>query len=134
MAELALAEDGESTLRGAEELCKSANVSILAAEHLLAAALLNASASLEGLPDAEALAEAAHSIHGSGMTPLDSQVMWGSSAREALNATVGAVRAKGTTVVSARHIALGVINSGEVNPAFFASLGVSRAELVALLS
>lgn len=134
MAELALAEDGERTLRGAEELCRAENVSILAAEHLLAAALLNAAESVPGLPGADALAAAAHEVHGSGMTPLDSQVMWGSSAREALNSTVGAVRAAGITVVSSRHIALGVIKSGEVNPAFFTSLGVSKADLVALLS
>lgn len=134
MAELALAEDGERTLRGAEELCKAANVSILAAEHLLAAALQNAAELVSGLPDAEALAAAAHEVHGSGMTALDSQVMWGSSAREALNSTVGAVRSQGITVVSSRHIAVGVIQSGEVNPAFYTSLGVSKADLLTLLA
>ncbi len=132
--ELSLTAAGNRALREAENLCQRMDIQILAAEHLLAGALAAASVERDGLPGLDALVAAAESIHGRGMEPNDSNVMWGSSAREALNATVARLRADGVTSVSARLIALGVVASGEVNPEFYAGLGMTKRDLVLLLS
>ena len=134
MAELSLGPDAERALQGAEALCRATNVSIIAAEHLLAAAIDMSRPDVPDLPEVGTLVSAAAGVHGTGMEQDGKQVMWGSSAREALNSTVRKLQASGVTVVSARHIALGVMSSGEVNPAFYDGLGISRAELVKRLS
>ena len=132
--ELSLTHDGNRALREAENICQRADVQILAAEHLLAGAMLAATAECPGIPALATLEAAAAAIHGQGMEPSESNVMWGSSAREALNATVGQLREKGVTMVTARLIALGVIASGEVNPEFYEVLGMTRKELLVVLS
>lgn len=133
MAEMALTQDGNRALREAENLCYRTDVQILAAEHLLAGALFVAGLDRPALPPQETLLSAVEVIHGRG-EPNESNVMWGSSAREALNATVARLREDGVLEVNARLIALGVIASGEVNPQFYDSLGIEKRELQKLLS
>jgi hypothetical protein len=131
--QMALTEDGQRALREAEMFCYNANVAILAAEHLLAGALFCAKGEVPGLPSHDELASALLAAHGSGSEALKEKVMWGSSARDALNSTVGALREAGQMQVSARMIAKGIIESGEIGPMFFMSLGASKADLVAKL-
>ena len=133
-AEVALSPDATRALGEAENFCRGANVAIAAAEHVLAGALLvlhtDGRASLPGKDELEAALVA---VHGTGSEALTSAVMFGSAARAALNGIVVAVRAAGGTVVDARIIAAGCVESGEVNPMFFSALGATRQVLLAAL-
>lgn len=130
MAEMQLAPDGERVLREAERMCYATNVAITAPEHLLAAALavLNADGA-KGLPAQDSLESGVLSIHGMSDEPLSGQVMWGSAAREALNATARAVAEAGQNVIDARRLALGLMDSGEVNPMFYGAMGTTKGAI-----
>jgi len=135
VAEIRLTASGERALRESEKLCYSTNVAIQAPEHLLAAALIVlAEDGAGGLPSRESLEAGVLAIHGSGAEILNTQVMWGSAVREALNMTAGSVASAGGTEIDARIIALGLIESGEVNPMFYASAGTSKDALRASLT
>lgn len=130
MAELTLTEDGQRALREAEGFGWRANVAILAAEHLLGGALVVLhEAGHRGLPGRAAIESAIGSIHGTGSEPLESNVMWGSAARDALEAAAAGLQRAGGTRLSAAVIARGVIDSGEVTPMFYAALGTTKAAL-----
>jgi hypothetical protein len=130
MAEIRLTADGERALRESEKLCYATNVAIQAPEHLLAAALIVlAENGAVGLPSLESLEAGVLGIHGRGGETLNTQVMWGSAVREALNMTAASVASAGGTEIDARIIALGLIESGEVNPMFYACAGTSREAL-----
>lgn len=134
LAEVRLTEDGEQALREAERLCYAMNVAIQAPEHLLAAALMVlGAAGRAGVPPAESLVAGVESIHGTGGEPLNAQVMWGSAVREALNRTAASVVAAGGTSIDAQIIALGLIESGEVNPMFFSAAGTTKDALLEAL-
>jgi hypothetical protein len=122
-------------LREAEKLCHATNVAIQAPEHLLAGALLVLRESGgEGIPERPALEAAVLAIHGASDEPLNAQVMWGSAVREALNLTAGSVAAAGGTEIDARIIAMGLVESGEVNPMFYAAAGTAKAALLGAIT
>jgi hypothetical protein len=122
--------DAKRALREAENLCWRSNVAILAPEHLLAGCLaVVRAAGADDLPALDALAQAVGATQGVGESELTDNVMWGSSARAALESTVARERAAGIKLLGARGLALGVIDSGEVSPMFYASLGASRDAL-----
>ncbi len=128
--EIKLSPEGERALQEAQNFCWRANVAIVGAEHLLAGALLVLSREGHaGVPDEAALSSALMLAQGAGESAHDNQVMFGSAARDALNTTVGVARRAGLTLVTAATIAAGVIDSGEVNPMFYSSLGLTRAAL-----
>lgn len=130
MSEVSLAPDGERVLREAQNFCFRANVAIVAAEHLLAGALLVLSEAGNSAVPTKATLEAALMLtQAEGDTAHANQVMFGSAARDALNAIAAGVRQGGGRLIDARAIALGTIDSGEVNPMFYGSLGVERAAL-----
>ena len=131
--QMALTEDGARALQEAEQFCRKSNVAILAAEHVLAGALFCAKAEVPDLPSREQLAMALQGVHASGSEAFKEQVMWGSSARDALNATIGRLREAGARQVTARMLARGFIESGEINPMFYMSLGVGKEDLLARL-
>jgi hypothetical protein len=134
LSEIGLDDSGERALREAENVCWRSNVAIIAPEHLLGGALLVlvAAGELES-PSAEQVAAAIEAAQGTGSESLQSNVMFGSAARAALNFTAMAVRNGGSSIIDARAIAAGTIASGEVNPMFFASLGTTRAALLEAL-
>lgn len=134
MSEVTLSADGERTLREAQNLCYRMNVAIVAPEHLLAGALtvLN-TAGIAGLPGIPAIEAAVMLAQGQGSGQLAENVMFGSAAREAINMIAGAVRETGGTQISALALAAGTIASGEVNPMFYESLGITRASLLAAI-
>ncbi|MGE5595437.1 MAG: hypothetical protein ACM3S1_05315 [Hyphomicrobiales bacterium] len=133
--ELVLTDDGNRALQEAQNFCWRSNTAIVSAEHLLAGALLVlASAGYPGLPSKEELESALMLAQGAGDETLSSQVMFGSAARDAINATARAVREAGGTRIDARLIAAGAIESGEVNPMFYGSLGVAKSQLLDALS
>jgi hypothetical protein len=131
--EIALDAEGERVLRDAQNFCFQSRVSILAPEHLLAAALLTLGENRPGLPTAEEVAGAFLMVQGMGSEETDANVMFGSAARDALNTVARNVRVAGGTAIDAHAIAVGVIGSGEVNPMFFAELGWSKDRLLAAL-
>jgi len=131
---LSLSEDAALALREAENFCWRANVAILASEHILAGALVVLGRSgAAGLPGEDAVTTALAAIHGTGSAPLTDNVMWGSNARDALNRALGDLVEAGTTLVDARALALGLIASGEVNPAFYGAAGTTKQAVVAAL-
>ncbi|MGD9932376.1 MAG: hypothetical protein AB7T37_01555 [Dehalococcoidia bacterium] len=135
MAEIRLGDDGNRALGEAQNFCRRANVAIVGAEHLLAGALVVLSESgAAGMPERTALESALMLAQGAGSDAISEQVMFGSSAREAINSTAGTVRQGGGTIIGARELALGTIGSGNVSPMFFAALGVDRETLRAALS
>ncbi len=130
-----LTEDGGRALQEAENLCWRANVAILSAEHLLAGTLLVLAAQgVAGMPAQEAFETALLSFHGLGEEALTQKVMWGSAARDALNASAARLAQLGQVALDARELALGLLESGEVNPMFYGSLGTTRDVLRAALS
>jgi hypothetical protein len=132
--EITISPDGARALREAQNFCWRANVAIVAAEHLLAGALLVVSqGGNEAVPPLAALESALMLSQGAGAAALDSQVMFGSSAREAMNVTARAVRERGGRLIDAATIAAGTIDSGEVSPMFYTSLGITREGLRAAL-
>lgn len=127
--EMSLTEDGDRVLREAQMFCHRSNVAIVAAEHLLAGALVVLSeAGNAAVPDRAAL-EAALMLTQGGAEAHGNQVMYGSAARDAINETARRVREAGGSAIDASTLALGVIDSGEVNPMFYGSLGVAKAAL-----
>lgn len=132
--EVTLTSDGERVLREAQLFCARSNVAIVAAEHLLAGALLVLSeGGHAGVPAKDALDAALMLTQGSAEAH-GNQVMFGSAARDAINETARRLREAGGAQLDALALALGVIDSGEVNPMFYGSLGVTRAELRAALT
>ncbi|MDW8047589.1 MAG: hypothetical protein RMK15_09965 [Chloroflexota bacterium] len=133
--EVRLTAEGQRALREAEQLCWRMNVAIEAPEHLLAGALLVLGESgTVGLPDRTRIEEALLLVHGAGAERLREQVMPSPGARAALNHAVRRLREAGGTDFGARELALGVIESGEVNPLFYRGLGISRDELARLIA
>ncbi|MCZ2108111.1 MAG: hypothetical protein LC118_00825 [Dehalococcoidia bacterium] len=134
MTEVKLAADGERALAEAQNFCWRTNVGIVAPEHLLGGALLVLGAGgLDGVPSHEAIVGALVAVQGVGDTRLDSNVMFGSAAREAITMVAQAVVQHGGTEIGALELALGTISSGEVNPMFYSSLGLTRTDLMAML-
>ena len=134
MAEITLSADGERALAEGERLAVSLNIGIETVEFLLAGALnVLREAGWPSLPSGEVLEGALRSVHSEGTTPLMEKVMAGPSLRQALNMTAGAVRREGGTTIDALIIAHGMIASGEVNPAFYDSLGTTNDALAQLL-
>ena len=131
--EVHLNDEGGRVLGEAEEFCRQSQVSILAPEHLLGAALLVLGETRTGLPSADEVAGAFLAAQGMGSEPTDGQIMFGSAARDAINMVAGDVRRSGREEIDARAIAAGVIQSGEVNPMFFSSLGWSKERLLAAI-
>lgn len=134
MAEVALTADGERALKEAENFCWRTNVAIIGPEHVLAGALLVLSqANVEGVPDAGAIEAAVLASQGMADEDLTANVMFGSSARAAINFTAAGLRAAGRSDITALALAIGTTESGEVNPSFFDALGTTRPELLAAL-
>jgi hypothetical protein len=132
--EIRLTQDGERVLREAQNFCGRANVAIVAAEHLLAGALAVLSeAGNRAIPGRDTVESALMLSQGTA-DAHGNQVMFGSAARDAMNAIAGNVRAAGGSTIDALTIALGTIDSGEVNPMFYSSLGVAKADLRVALS
>lgn len=110
------------------------NVAIETPEHLLAGALLVlGDAAIVGLPDRAKIEEALLLVHGAGEGVLREQVMPSPGARAALNHAIRALRETGERAFGAKELALGVIDSGKVNPLFFDSLAVSWEALAAVI-
>jgi hypothetical protein len=131
LAEITLSEDAERAMQDAENFCWKANVAILAAEHLLGGALMGLAKTCPGLPDQAAIEAAILAIHGAGDTTLENaNIMWGSAARDALSSAAADLRRAGGSQLTAAAIALGVINSGEITPMFFSSLGTTKHALI----
>ena len=128
--EVHLSEEGGRVLGEAEQFCRQSHLSILAPEHLLGAALLVLGETHAGLPTPEEVASAFLATQGMGSEPTDGKVMFGSAARDAINMVAGDVRRAGRQAIDARAIAVGVIQSGEVNPMFFSTLGWSKDRLL----
>jgi len=134
VTEVKLTHDGERALAEAQNFCWRTNVGIVAPEHVLGGALLVlGAAGVEGVPSADTIREALLAVQGVGETQLQGNVMFGSAAREAINLVAQAVVQGGGTDIGALELALGTIASDEVNPMFYASLGVAKTELVAAL-
>ncbi len=132
--EVSLTEDGERVLREAQSFCQRSNVAIVAAEHLLSGALAVLSeAGNTAVPDRAAL-EAALMLTQGGAEAHQNQVMYGSAARDAINETARGVREAGRSAIDATTLALGVIDSGEVNPMFYGSLGITKVALRAAIA
>ena len=135
VAELRLGDDGNEALAEAQRFCARANVAIVGAEHLLAGAL--AVLGREGdstVPDRATLESALMLAQGEGSAAFAERLMFGSSAREAISGAAATVGGTGRLVISARDLAIGTIDSGNVSPIFFAGLGVARDTLRAALS
>lgn len=135
MAELRLGDDGNEALAGAQRFCARANVAIVGAEHLLAGALSVIGRLAETrIPDAATLEAALMLTQGEGSAMFAERLMFGSAAREAINSAAAMVGQAGGLVISARDLAVGTIDSGNVSPMFFSALGTSREALRAVLS
>lgn len=131
--EVSLGPDAGRALQEAENFCWRANIAIVAAEHVLAGALVVLAPALPGLPQKDALEAALVMTHGSGADALTGNVMFGSSARDAVSMVAAWAREAGIAQISAQLLALGVVESGEIGPMFFSALGVSKAELRTIL-
>ena len=130
MSEVTLSPDGERALKEAENVCWRSNVAIVAPEHLLGGALLVIIGAGEiAVPSAEQVEAAMLASQGMGSEALDKNVMFGSAARAAINFAAAAVRNEGGSTIDARALVIGTVASDEVNPMFFASLGMTRMEL-----
>lgn len=132
--EIRLSPDSERALAEAQAFCTRANVAIVGAEHLLAGALAVLSDGGNNAVPGRARVEAALMLaQGSGDSAHTNQVMFGSGARDAINATARTVGEAGGTLIDAATLALGTIDSGAVNPTFYGSLGMARAMLRATI-
>lgn len=133
-SELTLAADAACALREAQALCYRANCAIVTPEHLLAAALLILrDIGAATLPAPDTIEQALILAQGLGEDPLDRDVIFGSAAREGITRAAQAARTAGASTITARDLAIALIESGECNPMFFASLGLSRQALLDLL-
>ena len=132
--EVRLTEDGERALKEAQNFCWRHHVAIVAAEHVLAGALVVAQQNgLGGLPTRENIEAAVIACIGTGTEQLTDNVMFGSSARDVINDTARRLREANGTDLDAITLARGVTESGEVGPRFFSALGIDRQNLLALL-
>ncbi|MFN0095874.1 MAG: hypothetical protein ACKVVT_14000 [Dehalococcoidia bacterium] len=129
MSEVTLGPDAGRALQEAENFCWRANVAIVAADHVLAGAMVVLAGQIAGLPSRESLEAALLMAHGSGSDKLTQNVMFGSSARDAVSTVARWAREAGLTEINARMLALGVLASGEVGPMFFSAAGVTKDEL-----
>lgn len=118
----------------AQDFCRRANTAIASAEHLAAAALAVAGETVAGLPAPAALEAAPRTVQAEGEDAPSQNVMWGSSARDAITATAARVREAGGGPIDARTLAYVAIASGEVSPMFLDALGTTRAELLRVLA
>lgn len=133
--EVALTEDGERALREAQNFCWRHHVAIVAAEHVLAGALVVAQQNgLRGLPTRENIEAAVVARIGTGSEQFSENVMFGSAARDVLNETARRLRESGGTRLDALTLARGAVESGEVGPMFYSALGLTKSELLALLA
>ena len=129
-----LTADGERALQEAQNFCLRTNVAIVAPEHLLAGALAVVGESgAASCPSANELEAAVLASQGGSSEPLDANVMFGSAARAAINFVAAGAQNAGTTDITAALLAAGTIESGEVSPMFFGTLGRSKQELLASL-
>jgi hypothetical protein len=129
-----LSEDGRRALRESENYCWRSNVAIVAPEHLLAGALLVlAGAGTPDLPSGGALQRAVAESVGLGDSMLADNVMFGPGARAVVEAAIRGAAEAAAATVDARALARAAIASGEVKPAFFMALGVSKDELLRVL-
>lgn len=133
MSEIRLDASGEQALHEAERLCTQMNLAIQGPEHLLSGALLVLAGSGALAITAEQVEGAIAAVHGYGEGAHKDRVMLGPGLRAALSLTAGAVGRAGGTVINATLIARGAIASGEVNPAFYGALGITKDDLAALL-
>lgn len=133
--EITLSPDAERALAEAQNFCWRHHVAIVAAEHVLAGALVVLQQEgLKGLPTRENIEAAVVACVGSGSQQLNTNVMFGSQSREVINRTARALRESGKTQLTALELALGTIDSGEVNPMFYSALGLTKMDLAALLN
>jgi hypothetical protein len=133
--EIVLTEDGNRALQEAQNFCWRHHVAIVAAEHVLAGALVVAQQNgLKGLPTRENIEAAVVACIGTGSEQLSNNVMFGSAARDVINETARRLAEAGGTQLGATTLARCAIESGEVGPRFYDALGLKRAELLALLS
>lgn len=132
--EIVLTEDADRALKEAQNFCWRHHVAIVAAEHVLAGALVVAQQNgLRGLPTRENIEAAVVACVGTGSEELSNNVMFGSAARDVINETARRLGEAGGTQLSANVLARGAIESGEVGPRFYSALGLTKAELLALL-
>ncbi len=133
--EIRMTDDGERAMKEAQNFCWRHHVGIVAAEHVLAGALVVAQQhGLKGLPKRENIEAAVVACIGAGSEPLTQDVMFGSQARAVINDTARRLREAGGTQLDARTLAEGTVLSGEVIPMFYRSLGIARDDLLGLLA
>ncbi len=133
--EIVLTELGERALKEAQNFCWRHHVAIVAAEHVLAGALVVAQQNgLLGLPTRENIEAAVVACVGTGSEQLSNNVMFGSGARDVINETARRLANANGTQLDALTLARGAIESGEVGPRFYDALGLTRAELLEVLS
>jgi hypothetical protein len=134
-AEVVLTADGERALQEAQNFCWRHHVAIVAAEHVLAGALVVAQQDgLRGLPARENIEAAVVARIGTGSEQPSENVMFGSSARDVINEAARRLRESGATQLDAPTLARGAIESGEVGPMFYNALGLTKGDLLGLLS
>lgn len=132
--QITLTADAGRALQEAENCCWRTNVGILAPEHLLAGCLkVLGMVGLPGVPGEAAIEAAVLASQGSGEERLTQDVIFGSAARDALSYTARLVAQAGGGEIDTLTLAYGVAHSGELGPMFFTALGMSKAELVAVL-
>jgi hypothetical protein len=117
-----------------QDFCRRSSTAIVSAEHLAAGALAVVSESLPGIPTLPDLEQALLMAQSEGDAPLTQQVMWGSSARDAMTATAALVRRAGGGAIDARTLAYVTIASDELRPMFFDAIGIPKSTLLALLA
>ncbi|MEO8539035.1 MAG: hypothetical protein ABI577_04785 [bacterium] len=133
--EVTLSESAGRAMQEAENFCWRMNVGIVAPEHLLAGCLkvLNEAGAV-GLPPDPILESALLMAQGMSEEKLTQNVMFGSAARDAVNFTAALVRQAGGGEIDPRTLAYGVIQSGELGPMLFLSLGTTKQDLLTALS
>jgi hypothetical protein len=132
--EITLTEDGNRALQEAQNFCWRHHVAIVAAEHVLAGALVVARQDgIHGLPTRENIEAAVVACIGTGTEELSSNVMFGSGARDVVNEAARRLSEAGGAQLGAATLARCAIESGEVGGRFYDALGLPKAELLALL-
>lgn len=131
--EIVLTDDGNRALQEAQNFCWRHHVAIVAAEHVLAGAIVVAQQNgVKGLPTRENIEAAVVACVGAGSEQLESNVMFGSAARDVINETARRLAEAGGTELGATTLARCAIESGEVGSRFYNALGLERAELLRL--
>ena len=132
--EIVLTEDGTRALREAENFCWRHHVAIVAAEHILAGALVVArEQGVGGLPTRENIEGAVVACVGAGSDQFTDNVMFGSAARAVISETARRLGEAGGTEITAIVLARGAMESGEVGPMFYNALGATKVDLLAAL-